>query len=272
MAALSISRAWDETKAITEREGRLLAAVTLALIALPGTVSGLVSPRGFSDPAAPSWAHAVTAVATIIEVAGQLALIRLAIGPSISVGESIAHGLRRLPVYILAAVLITIGLFILCVPIALILMAAGVPLESDAIKHSPMAALLFLIYFMVVIFFAMRLLMTSSVATAEAAGPVAIIRRSWELTAGHWWRLFGFIAVFFIGAGVLVFAVGGAAGAIVAMLLGPPDPLSASALIIALVVSAINAVVTALLAVMLARIYVQLSGQSSVASVPKSGT
>jgi hypothetical protein len=125
---------------------------------------------------------------------------------------------------------------------------------------------------MVVIFFAMRLLMTSSVATAEAAGPVAIIRRSWELTASHWWRLFGFIAVFFIGAGVLVFAVGGAAGAIVGMLLGPPDPLSASALIIALVVSAINAVVTALLAVMLARIYVQLSGQSSVASVPRSGT
>ena len=55
-------------------------------------------------------------------------------------------------------------------------------------------------------------------------------------------------------------------------LFGPADPMSVSALIIAICVSAINAAATLLLAVMLARIYLQVAGRESIeVGVPKSG-
>jgi hypothetical protein len=40
MANLSISAAWDETKAILAHDGKLFASVALALIALPALVTG----------------------------------------------------------------------------------------------------------------------------------------------------------------------------------------------------------------------------------------
>ena len=44
MSRVSISRAWDETKAIFSRDGRLLVAVALALFVLPVVIVGLVMP------------------------------------------------------------------------------------------------------------------------------------------------------------------------------------------------------------------------------------
>ena len=38
MAKLSISQAWDETRLILARDGKLIAAVALALFVLPGIV------------------------------------------------------------------------------------------------------------------------------------------------------------------------------------------------------------------------------------------
>ena len=38
MRALSLSQAWDDTKAIITRDGRLFASVALALVALPAVI------------------------------------------------------------------------------------------------------------------------------------------------------------------------------------------------------------------------------------------
>jgi hypothetical protein len=116
------------------------------------------------------------------------------------------------------------------------------------------------------------MLVTAPVASAEEIGPVAIIRRSWSLTAGHWWHLLGFLLAFFIGAVVALLAVSAATGAIAVLLFGPIEPMSASALLVALVEALANAAITGLFAVMLARIYAQLSGSGAQASVPSSGT
>ena len=62
--------------------------------------------------------------------------------------------------------------------------------------------------------------MSAPVASAEAAGPIAIIRRSWTLTSGHWWHLFGFLLLFFIGAIVLLLAVSAAAGVVAGLFFG----------------------------------------------------
>jgi hypothetical protein len=266
MRALSLSQAWDDTKAIITRDGRLFASVALALVALPAAIDGLVSPRGM-DASAPWWVDAVGVVVTLIALAGQLALIRLALGPSITVGGAIAHGVRRMPIYLLAAILILIAMFIAAMPFAVVLTLSGVPLPASGGPASPPVVVAAMLYLALICFVAVRMLMSAPVASAEPAWPLAIVRRSWELTAGNWWRLFAFFALFLIAAIALVGGLGAATGVVVRLLIGPITPLSTAALVVALIQALFNTVVTTCLAVMLARIYVQLSARKDVAEV-----
>jgi hypothetical protein len=273
MSRLSLSTAWDETKGVIARDGRLLASVALAMIVLPAALTGVLNPRGMADPSRPLSIDLVVLLASLVALAGQLALIRLALSPSVTVGGAIAHGLRRMPIYLVSAILIGCLLILAAVPLIMVLAASGVPLETAALLSSPVFYLLAVLYFALLFFVGVRMLMSSPAATAEPIGPIAIIKRSWQLTAGNAGRLFLFLVLFFIAALVVVLAVAGATGVVVNLLLGPAEPMSASALVIALVQAVIQAAATTLLAVMLARIYVQLSGRSeAMASVPTTGT
>lgn len=272
MAALSISKAWEESKAILAHDGRLIASVALALVALPTAVSGLIDPKGMTG-SGPLWSDVLVLLASLLALAGQLALIRLALGPSITVGAAIAHGLRRMPVYLLSAILIVVILLILAIPFGVAMVLSGVPLEADTIPMTPATVTLLILFLAFVFWLAVRMLMTAPVASAEHAGPLAIIRRSWTLTMGHWGRLLGFLMIFFIGAIIVLLAVGTLTGVVAQLLFGPVEAMSPSALLVALVGAVANAAITALFAVMLARIYAQLAGGAEAqASVPSSGT
>jgi len=273
MPRLSISTAWEETRDILAREGRLLSTVALALIVLPTAVNAFVNPRGVVVPTTPLWMVGLALVAYLIALAGQLALIRLALGPSVTVGAAIAHGGKRLPIYLAAVLMIVFALLIVLIVIGLALGAMGVHVQRQMTPEmnpaSLVAALLFIAIF---VFLFVRLVMASPIASAEAIGPVAILRRSWRLTEGHWWPLFGFLLVFFIGAGIVAVAIGSAAGTTIDFLLGKIEPMSASALVLALIDAVVSAAITVLLAVMLARIYVQLTRRADVqVGVPSSG-
>jgi hypothetical protein len=274
MRVLSISKAWEETRAIVARDGRLFVSVALALIALPETISGLIAPDGIMNlQQTQAWVAIVVVVLGIVVLGGQLALIRLALGPSTSVGDALGHGLKRLPAYVLAALLVGVALFLAAIPFAIALVASGVSTEAKTLPATPVVLIGGLLYFALLIFVFVRMIMATPVASAESAGPIAIIRRSWELTSGYWWPLFGFLLLFFVGAIVLQLAVASAIGLVVLLALGQADAFSASALIIALVEAIVAAAVAVLLMTMLARIYVQLSGRSEAhASVPSSGT
>ena len=91
-ANLSISRAWDETRDIFNRDGSLLIAVSLALIVLPGVLVGIIGPQ---TPAAAESASGgiqlLRLLAALITIVGQLALIRLALGPSTTVKDAIDY-------------------------------------------------------------------------------------------------------------------------------------------------------------------------------------
>jgi hypothetical protein len=274
MAALSISRAWEETKARLASDGRLMAIVAAALIVLPGLVVEVVSPGGARSQSSVTYSI-LFLVSSLLALVGQLSVIKMAIGPHVSVGEAIGHGARRMPIYLLAAILLTFAFIVLAIPFAVVAYAAGAPMEpgtEQQFLESPVGLLVTCLYLALVIFVAIRMLMSSPVASEEAVGPVQILRRSWDLTGGHWLRLFGFMAIFFIGAIVAMAVVNWAIGFVAVILLGPIDPMSLSALLIGLFDSTLSAAVTVILAVMLSRIYVQLTGRGpSGASVPKSG-
>ena len=265
MRALSISVAWEETQAILLRDGRLYVSVALALIALPSAINTLLNPGGgMNASTAPAWIALVTLVASLIALAGQLALIRLALGPSTTVGAAIGHGMRRLPVYLLAILIMVIGLIVLLIPLGVLFALLGIPIRATGMKvqMTPATSVIFLFYMAIIAFFAVRLILSAPITSAEHSGPIAILRRSWRLTRGHWWPLFGFLAMFVVGAIIVLVAVGSAVGIGVRLTLGAIEPMSAAALVFALVQSLVSAAISALFALMLARIYAQLAGNS----------
>lgn len=264
MRTLSVSRAWEETRDILARDGRLYVAVALALMVLPAVISGLVNPKGMGNTGIALWMSLVSLVASLVMLAGQLSIIRLALGPSVTVGGAIAHGLRRLPIYFVAAIIIIVALLALAIPFGLIAQALGVPMNrGQNVPASPTLLVLLLLYVAVAIFIGVRLILAAPVASAERVGPISLLKRAWLLSNGNFWRLFGFILLFFIAAIVILFSVGAASGVAVALVLGPPNPLSVSALILALIQALLSAAFTAFLSVMLTRFYVQLSGYSA---------
>lgn len=262
---LSVSRAWDETRNVIGRDGRLLAIVALALMVLPGTVQTLVSPEAPAGklPEPGAW-MVVALVAIVIGLVGQLAVVRLAIGPQTSVGEAIGHGARRMPAYlasILLWILPIVGVIVLLVRII-------------REPNPPGAALVgFFVLLAVLVFLAVRMLLAAPVASAENVGPVGILRRSWQLTAGSWWRLFGFLVLFIIAAVIVMIAVEATIGLLVGIVFGTPEPMSVGALLVALATQLAVAAVTVVFLVMLARIYLQRAvPEPAHASVPSSGT
>jgi hypothetical protein len=271
---LSISQAWDETKAVAAADGRLIFVVALAFVALPSAIGQFVNPRSGLGAAGGSLGLALLSlVIALIGIVGQLAIIRLALGPSTTVGQAISDGTRRAPAYIAAAILIVLGLILVAVPFVGALVSMGVTLERSATPPPLSAVLLMLLYAAVVLFVGTRMLATSPVAIAEPLGPIGILKRSWALTRGHFWRLLGFVLLFLLAAIFALGALGIAAGLIARVVAGPVEPMSVGALFVALVEGFANAFATSLFVVMVARIYVQLAGGvGAEASVPSSGT
>ncbi len=266
MRHLSISAAWEETKAILAHDGRLLMTVALALVTMPSVVNGLLNPAGMTGGSAP-WLNLVAFFASVIALAGQLALIRLALGPSITVGGAIAHGFARLPIYFVAVLLLVVALFLIAIPCALLLAAMGVPLDAKPVHMSAPVAVIALLFLAVAIFLGVRLVLSPSVASAENAGPIAILKRSWELTGGHFWQLLGFLLVFLVGSVILLIAIGSALGVAIGLLLGSIQPMSVGALVLALAQALVSTAVSTVFAVMIARIYLQLAQGRDVQEV-----
>jgi uncharacterized membrane protein len=266
MTKLSISRAWDESRLVLARDGKLIGTVALALFVLPGIVLNVVMPRTPTTemPRPNAW-MVVALVPILISLVGQLSVVRLAMGPHVSVGEAIAHGGRRLLSYVGAVLAWTIPFMI----VGSVLYAV---VGRDPQHPSTGAAVALLALTIVGVFIAVRLIMMSPVASAEAAGPIAVIRRSWDLTKGHWWRLFGFLVIFLVGALILLFAAQSVSTLIARIFFHDISPLSVGGLLVTIVSQLVSGAVSVLLFVMLARIYVQLTERAQAeVHVPNSG-
>jgi hypothetical protein len=265
MAKLSISRAWDESKGVLARDGTLLATVAIALLVLPGVIGDLVTPDAPPGqlPSPGPW-MIVAGIAVLIGLVGQLAIIWLAMGSGASVGESLKHALGRAPSYIAATI---IWVF----PFALAIYALMISITPE--NPPPAAGLALLVLLPVMLFFFIRMILTSAVATAENVGALAILKRSWRLTAGSWWRLFGFFLVLVVAAVIVMVAVGVIVGLLARLVFGEIEPMTVGALVQSLLTQLAGAALTVVFIVMLARIYVQLAGdRSAEVSVPTSGT
>ncbi|MEO7505435.1 MAG: hypothetical protein ABIT69_09655 [Sphingomicrobium sp.] len=258
MAGLSIGIAWEETKAFIARDKRLLVPLALGLIVVPGAFLGLVAPgaqMGTQDKNVT--AMILTIAAAVIGLIAQLTVIKLALGFSGSLGDAIRLAVQRVGVLLLA-------MAILVLPVALLTMVIGGVVEANggaAAASAPkgIAAILLLVVIAVFMWLAVRLLLVSVVVMAEKLGPIGLLKRSFDLTRGQFWRLFAFVLLLFAALLALVVAVGAVGAALVTAVFGPPDAMTVGALIVGLLSGLVQAGVGVVYAAMLARLYPQLS-------------
>src|SRR5215212_4225540 len=154
MAALSISQAWDETREVLARDGRLIGAVALAAVLLPQAIVGVVAPpANLSGEQPPSWVTLLSFVVAVAGLVGQIAVMRLALGPATSVGEAIAHGLKRLlPAF--GAILLFVVPLVLILSIVLAATTGPAKLEAMLAGGTPDPAIARIILIFVLVVFA----------------------------------------------------------------------------------------------------------------------
>ena len=251
--SLSAGTAWNESVALARRAAGPLFGIAFLLIALPAAIlqaaAPVTAPGRLPQPGL--WLLLVPA-ALAASLAGALAICRLALGEEERAGPALAAALRRLPALLGAALLVALA--------GLLLLAATIFVAVALGSIVPMLALLpFLLFFWV------RLVLLTPVAAAESLGPLALLRRSWAVTAGHLPTL-TVVLIVLIAMSLLALAAAGAAGGIAARLApGQPQP-SLLAVLLALIVSALlQAAVSGFSAALLARVYAQFAADRAEA-------
>ena len=275
MAKLSISQAWDDARPIIARDGRLMFIIALATVVVPSALMMVVMPEeanllvateevSAGDPN--GWTGLVSILSGLINIIGSIAISYLALTRGASVGDGLRRGLQRL--------LPTIGTFLLALVIVfgltllLIVVVAGVsvaalqnPERLAAEQLSPLAALAILALIPFIIWVTVRFLLVTPVIAAEDGGPIHILTRSWSLTKGHFWRLFGFLVLFAIAVVIFYMTVSLIVGLAVTLLFGEPEPMTVAALVAGLLSGLAGALTTIIYSTITARIYLQLAGR-----------
>lgn len=272
MNNLSITTAWNEATEFLRREGHLLYPLAFLLLALPGAAMALLGPQQQPAPGEmpqPGLWMLMMPAALVLGLIGQVALSYLALRPGSSVGEALGRGARRFLPMLGAALLLALGalllLFLISVVVAVAMPGAAQGLQAGGPPtQGELAAvgLIVLILAPVFVYFGTRLSLMAPVAAAQEGGPIALLGRSWRLTAGRFWKLLGFFILFGIVVLVAAMAVQFVLGSLIALAAGRPEPGSLSFALVTLLQAALNALFYMFLIATLSRIYAQLTGHN----------
>ena len=263
MANLSITTAWNESVEFFKREAGLVLPVAFFLLAVPSALFQIMMPAPPVPGQAPEaglWLLLLPLV-IVASMVGSIAISWLALRPGSSVGEALQVGLRRFIMLFAASLLIAIAAVVVFVPLLLIVGGASMMgTGGNPAAATGSMVLVLLIFGIAMIALWIRLMLMTPVTAAEPVGPIDIIRRSWELTAGHFWKLLGFMILLLVVAFVISVAIGAIFGILLFATVGPPEPGSLSMNLLTIVSALVQSVFGAILATILARIYVQVSG------------
>ena len=265
MHKLSIGKAWDDCKERVARDGKPLFWLVAALVGLPSLVMMLIWPeQAGTDADSITTGQGIFGFATLV-LAGiaTLSVAAIALIDRFSIGEAVRRAVRVFPNVLGAALLLIVPFFGALVAALFIGGNARLlrqPFEPKLIEQlSLTSSLLILLTLILMTYLAIRMMLSTQVAIAEGKGPVGLLRRSWELTAGHFLRLLAFGLLVGIAQSVAEGAASSIFGLAGKFLLGPVEPFSLSALLVGIVVSAITVVFVMITGLMSASIYAQLS-------------
>lgn len=267
MTRLSFSRAWEETRRIVARDGRLIWPIGLMTLVVPQLLIGtVVGPAAMSDLSQQGDGNSVAFLLALLLVAlarfgGLVAIAQLSLRSDERVGDALRSGLRRAPAVLGATLLVLLPLTAFLAPA---LLAAG-----QHQQPSGASALSFLVGLVLGVIVFARLQFAVATAATEGGNPIRLLVRSWRLTAGHTLRLVGF-ALLFVGLLLIVtFALNAVLGSLVIIALGKPEPLSVAALLLSAVGLVGELLVLVPYTIMSARLTAQAAqGSASVPHAP----
>lgn len=219
------NKAWSEAMAMVAANRDVLWAVAGVFLVLPALALTLLAPppeapagveprvlfelmSAYYSESAP-WLLGL-AVLQLIGTLTMLALFTDRARPT--VGQAMQLGVKGLVPSILAQLLAGAAFFLVAViPIVLASLSGSAALTTTVV----LGAIAGLIYV------AVRISMVAPVVMVEGErNPVAALRRSWGLTAGHTGRLLLFYALLFVGFWVVILLVGGLADMGLRLVLG----------------------------------------------------
>jgi hypothetical protein len=204
---LTAGAIWREMLETLRPNFAVLFAVTAPFTLLVGMALSLFGPpmpktiEGFT----PQTVLILGVLPNVIGVIAQLAVARLVLRPGETAGRALGTALASLPAWAGAALLTGIpiaaagGLLLLLVP-------AGVAL---------------LILMLPALYVTARLFLIAPLVVVDRVGPVAAVRRSWDVTARIAWQLVLLFVVAGIGlalAGALAGGLGGAIGSVLLLM------------------------------------------------------
>ena len=246
--SLSVSTAWVETAGVARRQGWRLFAIAFLTMALPAAllqaVAPVTAPGRLPEPGLWLLVAALVPAASLV---GALAICRLALRSGEGAGAAFAAGLRRFPRLAAAALLVGVAALLATAAAILSARALGSALPAVAV-------------FALLGFFWARLILLTPIAAVETLGPIALIRRAWALSAGHFWRLLLFLLVVAIMSLVALGAAGLAGGVAARLAAGQPQPGLTVLLWMLLVSALLQAAIGGLFTAFVARLYAQLAG------------
>jgi len=268
MASLSITTAWNETVELVRREAALLLPVSFLLLALPSALMEAAAPQPGATQVSPIWLL-LFLVAMLTGFIGNVAISYLALRSGVSVAEALRRGVTRLPSLLGAAVLVGIAflfLFIAAAIVAVLIVPGAMAAAESGATTVPALIGAVLIAILIVLpfglYFGARLMVMTPIAAVEPGNPFELIGRSWRLTAGHVWKLIGFLILVGVLIGVLRLAIAAVAGILFALVAGRVEPGSTSQWLVIVVMALVNMVVAAYFTSLVARIYAQLAGDN----------
>lgn len=262
---LSIGQAWEETSAFLGREARLVAPVALATFALPASLAGWAYP-GNAGGGGAGW---LLVLVMLVAMVGQMTIVQLINGWRGSIGEAMSNAGRRLPRLLGALVIAFLPVMLVAiVGFGVSLNSAGITdpaaLTPEMIAKLPYVGWLLLFVGLFLIVVGVRLFPIAAIAVSEPIGAIKLLKRSWILTKGAFWRLLVLALLLGIVAVVLDLAVTAVVGSIATLAAGEPAAFNVSALLVALVSGLVGAIVSTVSAAMAGRVYAQLSAQPGV--------
>ncbi|HKR24999.1 MAG TPA: hypothetical protein VJS15_07055 [Allosphingosinicella sp.] len=242
--AFSYSAIWEDTLALLRAHGGLLAAIAGVFLFLPALLIAQFLPLPETTDPALFFQDLVDyyrrgllwfALSGIVGMVGGAAMLRLVLVRGTSVGGAIAFGAALLPFYFLLSLI------------------SGL-----------MFAVAFLLLIVPALYLIGRLCPAGPILVAESSrNPIDVIARSFEITKGRGWALFGLIFLVVI-VGIIVTGVATMLTGSVFILLAGQE---IGRLLSAIVDSALSAIFSTVLLVLYAAIYRALGQPPSAAAV-----
>lgn len=257
MARASMSETWDETSRFVRAEGGLLFPLAAATIGLAIALLGLLVPP-LQPGSAPPGTTLLALVPMIgLMLLGQLAISIAALVAGASVGEMLAGAFRRLPVALLANMLV--GLAIAAALVVAMLVVALIGLVMGA-SRAMLANLGVLIALPAVLWVAVRTLplLPAIAVMPPTFNPLPPLKEAFRLTRGHAGRIAVMWVLFSLAYSIVTVALQLALGSVFRIVAGAIGSPALGSALTALAVALASAVMLMIWTVFVARLYRRL--------------